>query len=84
MADGVFDVVPKYLPADQLRHIGPDLVAGVGELDAQPEHKIILLGIGMANEDETPRGSGTRRFNVRRVGHGATLARFSDFPDLFS
>ncbi|MEA3474019.1 MAG: hypothetical protein U9R70_11375 [Pseudomonadota bacterium] len=68
MANGVFDVVPEQLPADQLGDIRPDFIAGAGELNAKPSDEIVLLRIGMADEDEATAGSGGRW--RRWQGHG--------------
>ncbi len=68
MANGLFDVVPEQLPADQLGDIRPDFIACAGELNAEPSDEIVLLRIGMADKDEATAGSGVRLRRWR--GHG--------------
>jgi hypothetical protein len=68
MPNGLFDVVPEQLPADQLGDIRPDFIAGAGELNAEPFYEVVLLRVGMADEDEATAWSCGRLRRWR--GHG--------------
>src|SRR5438094_2177784 len=76
VADDAFDVAPEVLATEKAGHIGPCAIAKASEFERQPLGELVVLWIGVANENDLATGHResmlARKCGVKRARLGVT------------